>query len=114
MRQLASSRCFEAIHAGPNSQIHRTRRLSVGRRLNRTAPSMASQLLSLTTTRQYECIALTEAVRDFIRVHGERDEAMVIASQHTTTAVTLARLTRSHLFSLETQQSGAEAQHLGR
>lgn len=62
---------------------------------------MASKLLSLTTTRPFECIALTEAVRDFIRVHGERDGAVVIASQHTTTAVIVNEMEERLLSDIE-------------
>ena len=53
---------------------------------------MTSQLLTLNTDRSFACIRLTDAVRDFIRVHGERDGAVVIASQHTTTAVIVNEL----------------------
>lgn len=53
---------------------------------------MTSQLLTLNTDRAFACISLTDAVRDFIRVHGERDGAVVIASQHTTTAVIVNEL----------------------
>ena len=48
---------------------------------------MTSQLLTLNTDQPFACVRLTDAVRDFIRVHGERDGAVVVTSQHTTTAV---------------------------
>ena len=62
---------------------------------------MASQLLNLTTCRPFECIALTQAVHNFIRVHGERDGAVVIASQHTTTAVIVNEMEERLLIDLE-------------
>lgn len=48
---------------------------------------MSSQILTLPTHHPFECIPLTPAVHTFIQVHGERDGAVVIASQHSTTAV---------------------------
>ena len=48
---------------------------------------MSSQLLQLSTTGSFQCLSVTEAVRRFLRSHGEQDGAVVIASRHTTTAV---------------------------
>ena len=48
---------------------------------------MTSQLLTFNTDQPFACVRLTDAVRDFIRVHGKRDGAVVVTSQHTTTAV---------------------------
>lgn len=62
---------------------------------------MTSQLLTVETTASVTCIPLTAAVRHFIRVHGERDGAVVIAGQHTTTAVIINELEERLLNDLE-------------
>ena len=51
---------------------------------------MSSQILTLPTHHPFACVPLTPAVHTFIQVHGERDGAVVIASQHTTTAVNVS------------------------
>lgn len=62
---------------------------------------MTSQLLTVETTASVTCIPLTAAVRHFIQVHGERDGAVVIAGQHTTTAVIINELEERLLNDLE-------------
>lgn len=62
---------------------------------------MPSQLLQLTSERPFHCLALTEAVQRFCRVHGESDGAVVVASQHTTTAVIINELEERLLLDLE-------------
>ena len=48
---------------------------------------MTSQLLSLSTEAPFQCLPLTAALRRFVQVHGERDGAVIVSGQHTTTAV---------------------------
>ena len=62
---------------------------------------MSSQLLNLPTTASFQCLPITDAVRTFIRVHGERDGAVVIASRHTTTAVIVNEMEERLLLDLE-------------
>ncbi len=62
---------------------------------------MSSQLLHLSTQGSFHCLPLTDAVRAFIRVHGERDGAVVIASCHTTAAVIVNEMEERLLLDLE-------------
>jgi len=62
---------------------------------------MSSQLLQLSTTGSFQCLPVTEAVRRFLRSHGEQDGAVVIASRHTTTAVIVNELEERLLLDLE-------------
>lgn len=62
---------------------------------------MTAQLISLTTERPFQCLALGACLRQFIRVHGERDGAVVVSSQHTTTAVIVNEMEERLLLDLE-------------
>ena len=62
---------------------------------------MSSQLLQLSTTGSFQCLSVTEAVRRFLRSHGEQDGAVVIASRHSTTAVIVNELEERLLLDLE-------------
>ena len=47
---------------------------------------MTSQILQLSTEAPFQCLSLTADLHRFVQVHGERDGAVVVATQHTTTA----------------------------
>ena len=62
---------------------------------------MSSQLLSLATSQPFQCLPLTDAVRDFIRLHGEREGAVSISGLHTTTALIVNEMEERLLMDLE-------------
>ena len=62
---------------------------------------MTSQLLSLSTEAPFQCLPLTAALRRFVQVHGERDGAVVVSGQHTTTAVIINEMERRLLLDLK-------------
>ena len=62
---------------------------------------MSSQLLSLSTSQPFQCLPLTDAVRDFIRLHGEREGAVSISGLHTTTALIVNEMEERLLMDLE-------------
>ena len=53
---------------------------------------MTSQILQLNTEAPFQCLSLTADLHRFVQVHGERDGAVVVATQHTTTAVIVNEL----------------------
>jgi secondary thiamine-phosphate synthase enzyme len=62
---------------------------------------MTVQRLSLASQRSFECLAITEQVRQFITSHGHRDGAVLVAGQHTTTAVIVNELEERLLLDIE-------------
>ncbi len=62
---------------------------------------MTHQLFSLASQQGFQCLAITTQVRDFVRQHGGRDGAVVVSSQHTTTAVIINEMEERLLLDLE-------------
>ncbi len=62
---------------------------------------MTSQLLSFSTEAPFQCLPLTAALRRFVQVHGERDGAVVVSGQHTTTAVIINEMEERLLMDLK-------------
>jgi thiamine phosphate synthase YjbQ (UPF0047 family) len=61
---------------------------------------MTHQLFSLASQQGFQCLAITTQVRDFVRQHGGRDGAVVVSSQHTTTAVIINEMEERLLLDL--------------
>lgn len=62
---------------------------------------MTSQLLSLRTEASFQCLPLTAELRRFVRSNGERDGAVVVSGQHTTTAVIINEMEERLLMDLK-------------
>lgn len=62
---------------------------------------MTSQLLHLSTEAPFQCLSLTGELQRFVQVHGERDGAVVVSTQHTTTAVIVNELEERLLLDLQ-------------
>ena len=62
---------------------------------------MTSQLLQLSTEAPFQCLPLTAHLERFVQVHGERDGAVVVSTQHTTTAVIVNELEERLLMDLQ-------------
>jgi len=63
---------------------------------------MKSQLLSINTDASFQCVSLTKALQKFVRVCGERNGAVVISGQHTTTAIIVNEMEERLLMDLKT------------
>ena len=62
---------------------------------------MTSHLLHLTTDAPFQCLLLTAELQRFVQVHGERDGAVVVSTQHTTTGVIVNELEERLLLDLQ-------------
>ena len=62
---------------------------------------MTPQLLQLSTEAPFQCLSLTAHLHRSVQVHGERDGAVVVATQHTTTAVIVNELEERLLLDLQ-------------
>ena len=62
---------------------------------------MTSHLLHLTTDAPFQCLSLTAELERFVQVHGERDGAVVVSTQHTTTGVIVNELEERLLLDLQ-------------
>ncbi|QNI67081.1 secondary thiamine-phosphate synthase enzyme YjbQ [Synechococcus sp. BMK-MC-1] len=62
---------------------------------------MTSQLLHLSTEAPFQCLSLTGELQRFVQVHGERDGAVVVSTQHTTIAVIVNELEERLLLDLQ-------------
>ena len=62
---------------------------------------MTSQLLSLRTEASFQCLPLTAELRRFVHSIGERDGAVVVSGQHTTTAVIINEMEERLLMDLK-------------
>ena len=62
---------------------------------------MTSYLLHLTTDAPFQCLSLTAELERFVQVHGERDGAVVVSTQHTTTGVIVNELEERLLLDLQ-------------
>jgi secondary thiamine-phosphate synthase enzyme len=62
---------------------------------------MTHQLISLASEQSFQCLAITSQVRSFLRQHGGREGAVVVSSQHTTTAVIINEMEERLLLDIE-------------
>ena len=62
---------------------------------------MTSQLLSLRTEAPFQCLPLSAELRRFVQSIGERDGAVVVSGQHTTTAVIINEMEERLLMDLK-------------
>jgi len=62
---------------------------------------MTAQTLHLTSHQRFQCLAITEQVRDFVRSQAGLDGAVVVSGQHTTTAVIINEMEERLLVDLE-------------
>ncbi len=62
---------------------------------------MTSQLLSLRTEASFQGLPLTAELRRFVQSIGERDGAVVVSGQHTTTAVIINEMEERLLMDLK-------------